>query len=125
MKNARAEQEETFKRYRADGNVFPSDIPANLCDRIHAHVLWKFEQTYGPAFWPTFFKEIAAQRMALMAATGTADERRNARYRITIDCFDRVTKGDFQKFLSESGISLTTDVKSLHPTEPGWNRKLE
>ena len=31
---------------------------------------------------------------------------------------------NFQKTLRDSGISLTTDVKSLHPEAPGWNRRL-
>ncbi len=26
--------------------------------------------------------------------------------------------------LRQNGISLTTDVKSLHPAESGWNRRL-
>ena len=88
------------------------------------------ERQYGPAFWPDFFAEIAKQREQLITAGAgedTANERRNKRYQITVECFDRICrrKGiDFKARVGNSGISLTTDVKSLHPEEPGWNRKL-
>lgn len=55
---------------------------------------------------------------------GDADKIRNARYQITIACFDRLLGLDFEKTLGSNGISLTTDVKSLHPESPNWNRRL-
>jgi len=127
LADARKVQAETFARYKELGNTFPGDIPANLCDRIHAHLLHLCEHRYGPQFWPDFFKEIRRSRDALVAAgrSASGDERRNARYRITLDCFDRVVEGKFKPMLEEHGISLTTDVKSLQPTRPDWNRKLE
>ena len=70
-------------------------------------------------FWRDFFRETKKERARLR--TGDRDER----YRITIECFDRLPGVDFEKMLQASGISLTTDVKSLNPTKPGWNRKLE
>ena len=130
IKDARQKQAETFRRYRALGNTFPADLEPNLCDRIHAHILWLCERQYGPAFWPDFFAEIAKQREQLIragAGEGTADERRNKRYQITVECFDRICrrKGiDFKGNLTRYGISLMVDVKSLYPEEPGWNRKL-
>jgi len=127
LANARRIQAETFSRYKELGNRFPEDIPANLCDRIHAHLLHVCEQQYGPRFWPDFFTEIRKSRDELVAAgrSGSGDERRNARYRVTVDCFDRLMGGKFKPMLKEHGISLATDVKSLHPTRPDWNRKLE
>ncbi len=125
--NARKKQAETFAEYKRLNNTFPKDIPPNLCDRIHAHLLHECEKQYGRRFWPNFFKEIRNSRDQLLAASRSkhAVERRDARYRITVDCFDRLMKGQFKKMLQEHGISLTTDVKSLQPKRPGWNRKLE
>jgi len=125
--NTRRGQAETFVRYKQMNNTFPRDIAPNLCDRIHAHLLHQCERQYGPRFWRDFFKEIGKARAELLAASrsGPGEERRNARYRITIDCFDRLMKGQFKNMLREHGISLTTDVKSLRPTRPDWNRKLE
>jgi len=54
---------------------------------------------------------------------GDADDIRNERYQITIDCFERLKGLNFKKMLQKYKISLTTDVKSLHPTESEWNRK--
>lgn len=126
LASARKTQAETFARYKQLNNRFPRDIPSNLCDRIHAHLLYQCEREYGPRFWRDFFKEIRNSRTALLAASrsGTGDERRNARYRITIECFDRLMKGRFKSMLKEHGISLTTDIKSLNPNRPDWNRKL-
>lgn len=127
LARARALQAETFARYKQLNNTFPRDIPANLCDRIHAHLLYQCEKQYGPRFWPDFFKEIRNVHDALLAASrsGSGDECRDARYRITIECFDRLMKGQFKEMLRTHGISLTTDVKSLRPQRPDWNRKLE
>jgi len=119
LENTRRKQAETFARYRALGNTFPSDIESNQVDRIHAQLLWQCEQEYGPTFWQDFFRE--AKRERTQFRLGSRDER----YRITIECFDRLPGLDFKQLLRAHGISLTTDVKSLKPTEPGWNRKLE
>jgi hypothetical protein len=121
----RLEQEETFRRYRQAGYVFPDDIAPNLCDRIHAFILWTCEKKYGPNFWPDVFREIRNRREALIAAEEIkdSDQSRNRRYQITIECFDRLKGLGFKKLLRECQISLTTDVKSLHPEESGWNRK--
>ena len=124
-RNPRKVQIDTFKRYKANGFVFPDDIPANLCDRIHAYILWRCEGKYGPKFWPDFFKQINAEydKLSAAVALSNGDKIRNERYRITIECFDRLEGVNFKQMLKEYHISLTTDVKSLHPTESGWNRK--
>jgi hypothetical protein len=126
LARARKIQAETFARYRKSDNTLPADIPANKCDRIHAHLLHLCEQQYGPQFWPDFFKEIGKSRDELLkvSSSGPGEERRNARYRITIDCFDRLMDGKFKEMLKDAGISLTTDVKSLQPNRPDWNRRL-
>ena len=118
-------QAETFKRYRRLGNVFPEDLPPNQCDRIHAQILRVCEKRYGTDFWPDFFKEICKEkvRLANAAQLGDRDLIRNKRYQITIECFDRLPRIEFKNMLDKYQISLTTDVKSLHPEEPGWNRK--
>jgi len=120
-------QTETFQRYTQMGHVFPADLPPNQVDRIHAYILWQCELAYGPTFWPDFFREVRKEYPRLRDAVNQSgqDAIRNARYQITIDCFDRLQGLNFKSLLQENGISLTTDVKSLHPTEPGWNRKLE
>jgi hypothetical protein len=125
-KATREEQRKTFDRYRKNGCVFPGDLPANLCDRIHAWILRQAETKYGLRFWPDFFREIRKDNQSLSDAVKLKgdDNIRNARYRITIACFDRLPGLDFQKMLKDSGISLTTDVKSLHPEAPAWNRRL-
>jgi hypothetical protein len=124
---ARKTQAKTFDRYKKLNNTFPKDIPSNKCDRIHAHLLYECEKQYGPNFWPDFFKEIRKVRDQLLAVSrsGPGVERRNGRYRITIDCFDRLMKGQFKNMLKKHGISLTTDVKSLRPNRPDWNRRLK
>ena len=131
IKKTRQTQGKTFKRYRRLSNTWPADILPNLCDRIHAHILWICERRYGPAFWPDVFGEIEKDRERLIAAgraEGTSDERRNRRYQITLECLERIMrrrKIDFRKELQMFGISLTKDAKSLHPKDPGWNRKLK
>ncbi|MHC4744017.1 MAG: hypothetical protein ACYS8Z_19030, partial [Planctomycetota bacterium] len=127
LANARKTQAKTFARYKQLNNTFPSDIPSNLCDRIHAHLLYECQRQYGPRFWRDFFKEIRKVRGELLAVSesGPGVERRNARYRITIDCFDRLMKGRFKPMLKEHGVSLTTDIKSINPNRPDWNRKLQ
>jgi hypothetical protein len=125
IQDTRRQQEETFNRYVQAGCVFPSDIEANLCDRIHAYLLWKCERKYGPNFWRDFFREINKEYKPLVEAVklGDSDQIRNKRYRITIDCFDRLEGLNFKEMLRHYQISLTTDVKSLHPTDAGWNRR--
>lgn len=120
-------QAETFQRYQAAGYVFPADIAPNLVDRIHAYLLWQCEQQYGPNFWRDFFTEIRKERPRLYGAVHEqgGDAIRNARYRITVECFDRLTNLHFVQRLEQAGISRVTAIQSLHPTEPGWNHRLQ
>jgi hypothetical protein len=120
------EQERTFTQYVKNGYVVPKELPPNLCDRIHAWILYQSASKYGPRFWADFFREVRSQRQSLNDAVrlGDGDKIWNARYQITIACFDRLPGLEFKKRLKTSGISLTTDVKSLHPMAPGWNRRL-
>jgi hypothetical protein len=122
----RKEQAATFRRYRAAGNTFPADLPYNLCDRIHAYVLWECEKAYGDNYWRNFFAEIRKESGRLNA-TVPGDEYANNNYRcaITVECFDRLKGTDFKKRLAEAGISATVDISSLHPKDPKWNRKLK
>ena len=126
VQETRKTQAATYARYRALDCTFPPEIEPNLCDRIHAHLLWQCEQRYGPAFWKDSFTEIRARRKDLDAAEhlgGNGDASRNERYRITVDCFDRLPRMGFKKLLETNQISTTVDAKSLHPTEAGWDRK--
>ena len=126
VRRTRQKQAETFQRYKALGHVFPHDIPGNLVDRIHAHLLWQCEQQYGGSFWPDFFREIRKERQRLRDAVKLGgDANRNERYRITIECFERMAGLEFKRLLQENGISLSVDIKSLDPTDPHWNRKLK
>lgn len=119
------QQAETFARYRAGGNTFPADIEPNLCDRIHAYLLGECLRRYGVNFWPDFFREVRKEQGRLNDAVNIKgdDGIRNARYQITLDCFDRLPGLNFKRMLEQNGISLKVDVKSLHPTDAGWNRK--
>jgi hypothetical protein len=125
LQETRQKQAETFAQYQKLGNTFPPDIEPNLCDRIHACLLWRAEQEYGATFWPDFFKEVRARKQELDNAVHLPgdDNIRNERYRITVECFDQLKGLRFKRALERNGISTTVDVKSLHPTEPGWNRK--
>ena len=125
IESTRQRQRRTFQRYVENDFTFPSDLPANVCDRIHAWLLWECQSKYGPEFWKDFFEEIRKNRQALRNAVtlSQADDIRNERYRTTVDCFDRLEGIDFKQILKRNRISLATDVKSLHPTDPGWNRK--
>ena len=120
-------QADTYQRYVASGFVLPPDVPSNQVDRIHAYILGECERKYGPTFWQDFFAEVRKEAQPLRDAVqlGDGDAIRNERYRITVECFDRLPGLHFKQILQNSGISLTTDVKSLHPTEPGWNRRLQ
>lgn len=126
LAQTRRAQSETFARYKLLGCVFPPDVAPNLVDRVHAYILARCERKYGPNFWPDFFAEVRKERERLADAVrlGDGDRIRNERYRITIECFDRLPGLEFKKMLEENGISLRVDVKSLHPTEPGWDRRL-
>jgi hypothetical protein len=119
-------QRRTFNQYVAGGYVFPKELPANQCDRIHAWILYQCASKYGPHFWPDFFREVRSRKQALSDAVrlGDGDKIRNARYRITLDCFDQLPGIGLRKTLMDNRISLTTDVKSLHPEARGWNRRL-
>lgn len=125
VRETRNEQAHTFNRYVKLGYTFPKDIPPNVCDRIHAYILWECERKYGLSFWPDFFREIRKEHQNLVEAIALsdADKIRNRRYQITIECFDRLEGLGFKNMLEEFQVSLTTDIKSLHPTKPGWNRK--
>ncbi len=117
----RQKQAETFCRYREQGFTFPWDVEPNLVDRIHAHILWECEQEYGASFWKDVFDEIRKEKQALLEAVDDRDRR----YQITIECFDRLPGLHFKQRLAANQISLTRDIKSLNPTEPGWNRRLQ
>jgi len=119
VQRTRRGQADTFSLYRSLGYVYAGDMPANQVDRIHAHLLYQCEQEYGPSFWRAFFKEAKKERLALM--NGTRDER----YQATIECFDRLPGLNFKQLLSSNKISLTTDIKSLDPESPTWDRRLE
>jgi hypothetical protein len=124
VQETRQKQAQTFARYNALGQSFPPDVESNLCDRIHAHLLYQCEQRYGAAFWQDFFSEVRVQRKPLDDAVHLAggDNIRNERYRITVECFDKLKGLQFKKMLERYGISTTVDAKSL-ATKPDWNRK--
>ena len=71
--------------------------------------------------------------MGIVECISDPDESRNKRYQITLECLSGLDARrrllddtrSFTEMLKEYGISLTRDLKSLHPTDPGWNRKLE
>jgi ankyrin repeat protein len=125
--DTRKRQESTYNRYVNGGYVFPKDLEANQCDRIYAWILWQCEQEYGTQFWPDFFAQARKQKQALSNAgsLGDGDAVRDARYRITVACFDALPRLRFSDRLRAAHISLKTDVKSFHPTDPGWNRRFE
>ena len=127
VQKTREGQRQTYTRYVQNGCILPADIPPNKCDRIHAWILFQCAKDYGPGFWKDFFREIRKEAKPLKDAlhVGDGDQIRNARYRITIECFDRLSeKLAFKERLEKAGISTTVDVKSLHPEEPGWDRRL-
>jgi hypothetical protein len=124
VRDALSTQLDTYQRYRNSGNKLPRDIPANVADRIHIYLLCRCEDKYGPTFWTDFFKEVRAARPQLVAAAdmGSLEAVRNERYRLTVDCFDRLPGLDFKKMLDENGISATVEIKSL-ATKPDWDRR--
>jgi hypothetical protein len=119
VRATRAGQEKTFQRYVQGGYVFPADLPGNQVDRIHAWLLHQCRGTYGESFWTDFFAQ-ARLRQADLAKAKDRDER----YRITIACFDALKGLNFISRLKELHISTTTDVKSLNPESPTWDRRL-
>lgn len=126
LRATREAQRRTFTQYVENSYMVPRELPYNLCDRIHAWILYQASSKYGPRFWPDFFRQVRSQRQALNDAVrlGDGDRIRNARYQITVGCFDRLPGLDFKKTLQANAISLTTDIKSLHPEDPDWNRRL-
>ena len=83
------------------------------------------EQQYGPAFWTDFFKEVRKEKQAFLDARSKGPSGgRDARYRLTLQCFDRLPGVQFTKLMEENGISATVDLSSLKRKDPGWNRKL-
>lgn len=126
IRATRQEQEATYSRYVRNGFVYPNDLPANVCDRIHAWLLYQCAKRYGPQFWPDFFREVRNHQSDLLSADRMSDrdKARNTRYQITIACFDRLPGLEFKKVLQGSGVSLTSDIRSLNPESPGWNRRL-
>jgi len=127
LAETRRVQTETYARYKAAGNVFPSDIEPNLADRIHAYILWQCEQQYGDSFWENFFTEVRKERQRLYAAVNESGENGidNARYRITVECFDRLPGLNFSQRLVQDGVSPYVPVQSFKPTEPGWNGRMQ
>lgn len=119
-------QADTYRRYVASGFVLPADVPANKVDRIHAWILFELEQAYGPEFWPVFFEQIRLRRERLANANRLGgDDGRNSRYRTTIEAFDALPGVDMSAKLGAAGISRVVDVKSLDPTSPDWDRRLQ
>ena len=56
-----------------------------------------------------------------------ADAKRIAAFGVSPDapeCFVRLPGLNFKRLLEQSGISATTAIQSLKPTQPAWNRKL-
>ncbi len=119
-------QDLTYQRYMAAGRTFPADLAGDQADRLHAWLLRKCEQKYGPQFWPDFFAEVRKQQAAFSAPEAQGESRGlDARYRLTVECFDRLPGLEFKKLLEQTGISTTVAIQSLKPTQPGWNRKLQ
>ena len=118
-------QDQTYQRYMAAGQTFPADLRGDQADRLHAYLLRKCEQQYGPKFWPDFFAEVRKQQAAFSAPEAQGDSRGlDVRYRLTVGCFDRLPGLHFKNLLEQNGISTTIAIQSLKPTQPGWNRKL-
>ena len=125
IKTTRKTQKETLYQYKKDGCVFPKDLPYNVCDRIYAYILFQSEMKYGRKFWPDFFEEIRKEYKYLSNTDklGNLNMRRNKKYQIAVDCFDRLEGLNFRTMLKSAKISLTTDVKALHPKDPKWDRR--
>jgi hypothetical protein len=126
LRAKRREQDRTYRRYKRAGHVYPRDLEANTVDRIHNHLLHLCEKEYGGDFWRDFFVEVRKEKARLLNPAGAkgGDERRNARYAITVDCFERLEGLEFKKLLDENGISTTVATKTL-ANKPNWNRRLK
>ena len=121
----RQHQSQTHQRYIANGRTFPRDTASEQADRIHAHLLWRCEQEYGPDFWRDFFTEVRKERASFLGPEAQGDSRGlDVRYRLTVECFDQLPGLNFRKMLAENGVSTNVAVQSLEPTKPGWNRRL-
>ncbi len=120
-------QDETWQAYMNNGQTFPANLSGDQADRIHAYLLRKAEQDYGPNFWRDFFTEVRRQQPAFAApeAKGDSGPPLDLRYRLTVDCLNRLPGLDFKKRLEQSGVSTAIAIQSLKPTQPGWNRKLD
>jgi hypothetical protein len=120
-------QEETWQAYMKNSHTFPSNVPGDQVDRIHAHLLRQAEQDHGTNFWPDFFAEVRKQQAAFGApeAKGDSGPALNLRYRLTVECLNRLPGLDFKKRLEQSGVSTTVAIQSLKPTQSAWNRKLQ
>ena len=116
---------QTYRRYMAEEKTFPQDIPPNKVDRIYAHLLWKCEQKYGPDFWSDFFTEIRRECASFSSTKAQGESSAlDVRYRLTVECFDRLSGLNFRKLLEQNGISTNVAIQSLKPEKPGWNRRL-
>lgn len=122
----RQKQYRTYKEYSRGDYTFPVDVPYNKVDRIHAYLLWRCEKKYGKDFWRDFFANIRKRREDFAEAEKLKGKNasRNRRYQISVECFDGLEGVELKKMLSRDKISLTTDVKSLDPKSPDWDRKL-
>ena len=118
-------QDQTYQRYMAANETFPADLRGDQADRIHAYLLRKCEQQYGPRFWHDFFAEVRKKQTDFSAPEAQGDSRGlDVRYQLTVECFDRLPGLNFKKLLERSGISTAVAIQSLKPTQSGWNRKL-
>ena len=119
-------QDRTYQRYMAASQTFPPDLSGDQADRLHAYLLRKCERQYGTNFWRDFFAEVRKQQPAFAAPAAQGESRGlNERYRLTVECFNRLPGLNFKKLLEQNGISTTIAIQSLKPTQPGWNRKLQ
>ena len=119
------QQDLTWQAYLANGKTFPTNLPGDQADRLHAHLLRQCEKSYGTNFWRDFFMQVQRQQSAFTAPEAQGECRGvDARYRLTVECFDRLPGLNFKRLLEQNGISATVAIQSLKPTQPGWNRKL-
>ena len=133
-------QDETWQAYMKNGQKLVAELgegvasrarrrrsPGDQADRIHACLLRKAERDYGTNFWYDFFSEVRKQQAAFAApeAKGDSGPALDLRYRLTVECLNRLPGLDFKQRLEQSGVSTTVAIQSLKPTQPAWNRKLQ